>query len=251
MISIILPAYRHLDVTKLCVYSIQKYTTDVEYELICVDDCSGDDTYEYFRSISNKVVHIPGGNHGFAYACNKGLELADPRSEFVCVMNNDMFVGPHWLSNLVRAYNNAPDKDLIWCISSMLLWRGDLPKDKTFSEEWLVEEYEKRSVDTESKIAKKDIGNTLTNMGTTPFPSIIPKKLIKKHGLFGEEFLNGIEYEDTDIIYRYRSMGYRLYSSLCSIIYHFGPWTTTKDIPNIEELRSRNREAFIKKWGHT
>lgn len=250
MISIILPAYRHLDITKLCIYSIQKYTTDVEYELICVDDCSGDGTCEYFQSISNKVIHIPGGNHGFAYACNKGLELVDSKSEFVCVMNNDMFVGPHWLNNLVRAYNNALDKDLIWCISSMLLWRGDLPEGVVFSEEWLIEEYEKRSVDTESKIVKKELSNTLTNTGITAFPSIIPKKLIDKHGLFGEEFLSGIEYEDSDMISRYCGMGYRIYSALDSIIYHFGPWTTTGELNNIQELRQRNKDAFIRRWGH-
>lgn len=250
MISIILPAHKHLDITKTCIYSIQKYTADIEYELICVDDCSGDGTCEYFQSISNKVIHIPGGNHGFAYASNKGLELADPKSEFICVMNNDMFVGPHWLNNLVKAYNDAPDKDKIWCISSMLLWRGDLPVDRPFSEEWLIEEYEKRVKDTENRISKKEFSNTLTNTGITAFPSIIPKLLIDKYGLFGEEFLNGIEYEDSDMISRYCSMGYRIYSALDSLVYHFGPWTTTGELSNIQELRNRNRESFIKKYGH-
>ena len=50
-VSILLLAYNRLDKTKRCIESILKNTSEVNYELILLDNGSTDGTQAYFKSI--------------------------------------------------------------------------------------------------------------------------------------------------------------------------------------------------------
>jgi GT2 family glycosyltransferase len=235
MISIIIPAHKQLDVTKRLVYSIEKYTNDIEHELICVDDCSNDGTYEYFKTVTDKAVYL-NTRQGFAYACNKGLETSHKDSTFITCMNNDMFVGPKWLSNLVKAYKLLIERNInIWCVSSKLVYGN-------FSEEWFLQECSKY-------VKKEPYQISYVTIGSELFPSVIPKKLIEKYGLFDSEYYEGIFWEDVDIEYRYKREGYIPYCSPDSLVFHFGPGSTVNKIDNIHELYAKNKAVFERKWG--
>lgn len=69
-VSICVFAYNRLDKTKRCVESILKYTDDVDYKLILIDNGSDDEIYNYFESIdfSNKKIIRITENAGPMYA---------------------------------------------------------------------------------------------------------------------------------------------------------------------------------------
>lgn len=235
MISIIIPAYNLLELTKKLVYSIHKYTKDIDYELICIDDSSNDGTYDYFKTVTDKAIRLD-IRQGFSYICNKGLGYASKDCEFVTIMNNDMFVGPGWLSDLVKTYNILVEKKInVWCVSSKLVYGN-------FSEEAFIQECGKYINEQPYLINNVTVGSEI-------FPSIIPTKLIIKNGLFHPDFHKGMYYEDVDMYHRYKSRGYIAYRSPNSRVFHFGPNSTAPMIKNIKELTLRNKTIFQKKWG--
>ena len=50
-VSITVLAYNRLEKTKRCIDSLLKYTKNIDYELILIDNGSTDDTFEYFKSL--------------------------------------------------------------------------------------------------------------------------------------------------------------------------------------------------------
>jgi len=84
-----------------CFERIKKYTT-LPYELILVDDGSvvGQELLKEWADIliTNKK------NLGFAKACNKGIDAA--RGNWICVVNNDIFVWSGWLEALIKTFED-------------------------------------------------------------------------------------------------------------------------------------------------
>lgn len=100
-VSIIVVGYNRVDKTKRCVESILEYTKGIDYELVLVDSGSEDGTLEYYDSVSyhkKKVIHIT-KNLGAAFAYSS-LSLND-LGRFICIVQNDLIVTPHWLDNLL------------------------------------------------------------------------------------------------------------------------------------------------------
>ena len=100
-VSIIIQAYNRLDKTKRCVESVLTHTSDIDYELILIDNGSEDDTLEYFQSVEYEkktVIHFT-KNLGASYP-NSTLKLNE-LSRFICFLPNDLIVTAHWMENLL------------------------------------------------------------------------------------------------------------------------------------------------------
>ncbi len=100
-LSIVIPAWI-LDQEKetfirSCVGSVKRWT-DVPYELIVIDNGSVF-AKDYMRSEADICV-ANRENLGFAKALNQGFKLA--RGRHVCMMNDDIVVGPSWASRMCR-----------------------------------------------------------------------------------------------------------------------------------------------------
>jgi len=100
-VSVIVVAYNRLNKTKQCVESVLKYTNNIDYELILIDNGSEDETLKYFCSVQHdkkKVIRIT-NNLGAAYPTSY-LNLNE-LGRFVCTLPNDITVTAHWLENLL------------------------------------------------------------------------------------------------------------------------------------------------------
>jgi len=100
-VSIVVQAYNRLEKTKRCVESVLKYTKNVDYELILLDNGSEDGTLDYFQSVpyeKKTVIHVT-RNIGVAYPI---LTMClNQLGRFVCFIPNDLIVTAHWLENLL------------------------------------------------------------------------------------------------------------------------------------------------------
>jgi glycosyltransferase involved in cell wall biosynthesis len=68
-VSVVIPVLNQLELTKLCLDSIEKFTEDIEYEVIVVDNGSNDGTPEYLAG--KNVINIRNPeNIGVAKAWN-------------------------------------------------------------------------------------------------------------------------------------------------------------------------------------
>ncbi len=111
-------AYNRLHKTKYCVECILNYTKDVDYELLLIDNGSGDGTLEYFQSVEHgnkKVLHIT-NNIGSGYAWKAARNNFS--GKYLVIVSNDIYVTKNWLSNLLKCYESDPKIGFVEPVSS-------------------------------------------------------------------------------------------------------------------------------------
>ena len=107
-VSIVMPAHRaaHLLPRVLDALAASDYPRAL-WELIVVDDASGDDTPNVAARYADTVVRIPGRPHGPAYARNRGFEVS--RGEIVMFFDSDVVVHPDTMRRFVEILQAEPD----------------------------------------------------------------------------------------------------------------------------------------------
>lgn len=102
LVSVLVPFYNLSDCVDYCLSSLLNQTHS-NYEVVCVDDGSQDDTLEKLMAFSTnekvKVISVPNG--GLSYARNIAVQHA--RGHFVTFVDGDDVVSPYYLDFLVRA----------------------------------------------------------------------------------------------------------------------------------------------------
>ncbi len=117
-VSILIIAYNRLEKTKRCVESVIKYTENVNYELILVDNGSTDGTLEYFKSLNKnniKIIKIT-KNLQAAYGIFVGTKYCT--GKYIAFLNNDMIVTKNWLSNIMKCFESDEYIGLVCTMSS-------------------------------------------------------------------------------------------------------------------------------------
>lgn len=102
--------------TANCFDRIARFTKNVDYELIVVDNGSttGLDVMKQYADIYIRNDT----NLGFGRACNKGFAAAT--GDFIVCMNNDIFVYDNWLHVMIQEYLKHGDKLKIGVLTPVL-----------------------------------------------------------------------------------------------------------------------------------
>ena len=118
-----MPCYNVAPYVGRCIESIE--TQDIpqaEYEIICVDDCSKDDTAqtieEYMNQYSNIVLHRHTVNKTAGGARNTGIELA--KGKYIWFVDPDDAVKPNVLEKLYAAAEAAKADTLMFNFQTVL-----------------------------------------------------------------------------------------------------------------------------------
>ena len=128
-VSIIIQAYNRLEKTKRCVESVLTYTTEIDYELILLDNGSEDGTLEYFRSVPHEkktVVHIT-KKLGASYPTS--IFILNKLGRFICILQNDLIVTSHWMEQLLACMKSDDRIGMVnpVCCNTSNLQCVDLP----------------------------------------------------------------------------------------------------------------------------
>jgi GT2 family glycosyltransferase len=116
--SIIIPHFNGRHHLSDCLDSLRQQTC-LEFEIILVDNSSNDGSQAFVRAQYPEVTLIElGENRGFTGACNAGW--AASQGQTIILLNNDTAVHPHWLSEIIRAFDAHPQVGSI--ASKMLLF---------------------------------------------------------------------------------------------------------------------------------
>ena len=100
MISIITPIHNKLNHNKLFWESLVNYTF-FPFELIIIDNHSTDGSEDFFEAKPFcSVIKLP-YNLCYPESINLGLKMA--KYEYVCLLNNDVYLGVHWDKYLIEA----------------------------------------------------------------------------------------------------------------------------------------------------
>lgn len=113
MVTIVIPHYQTLELIKLCLRSIRKYTQQ-PYQVIVVDNNSQDNSLEYLRSVKwiNLIERKEGlmkqGSWAHGSALDLGLETT--KTEFFLALHSDVIIKDSaWLSKLTDPFGGNPD----------------------------------------------------------------------------------------------------------------------------------------------
>ncbi len=109
-VSVIIPVYNVEKYISKCLDSLLNQTFD-DFEVICVDDGSKDDSasiLSYYAQKDSRIKVISQQNQGASVARNRGLDEAI--GEWICFVDSDDFVHPQMLSIIVgQAEANGVD----------------------------------------------------------------------------------------------------------------------------------------------
>ena len=112
-VSIIIPCYGRSGATRECITSVNTLTEFKDYELICINDGSLDDTKDLLNTfITRKTIHKfinHEYNQGVAKSMNDGLAISE--GDYLLKLDNDVkVIDPTWLSKLISTYKVFEDK---------------------------------------------------------------------------------------------------------------------------------------------
>ena len=115
LLSVIMPVYNSEKYLETAVNSVLNQTFS-DLELICVDDCSGDNSLEILNEISErdsrlKVIHLE-KNGGAGNARNTGMREAT--AEYITFVDADDFIDPELYEKAYACTENGGIDEVVW-----------------------------------------------------------------------------------------------------------------------------------------
>ncbi len=239
--SIIMPVFGKLHYTLQCFRSLIREINFHETEIILVNNGSPDQTEEVFSHLAGLVRLVSNqNNNGFVKACNQGAAVA--KGKYLVFLNNDTIIKPGWLQHLIET---AESDSQVGAVGSTLIYpdgrlqeagsiiwrdgngwnygRGKDPEDRQFKYA--------REVDYCS-------GSSL----------LVRKDLFDKLGGFDERYAPAY-YEDADLCFGVRSLGYKVIYQPASRLVHYEGITAGTDVQTgFKRHQETNRALFVEKW---
>jgi len=111
-VSVVIVNYNSFDLLNQCIDSLIKFTKDVSYEIIVVDNNSTDGDVETITSRFKNIILIKNEtNEGFAKANNKGAAIC--KGKYLLFLNNDIIFVENTLQILLQYLREQKDRILI------------------------------------------------------------------------------------------------------------------------------------------
>lgn len=124
-ITIVVPVWNGRELLDTLLRSLRAQTHPIA-EILVVDNGSADGSAEAAEQAGARVIRM-GSNAGFARAVNRGI--AECRTEWLALVNNDVEAAPDWLAHLAAAL----DDDSAWFATGKILQASDRARlDGTF-----------------------------------------------------------------------------------------------------------------------
>jgi GT2 family glycosyltransferase len=243
-VSIIIPVFNQLPFTLGCLYSILSRETKYTYELIVADDCSTDASAHVFSRGLPNIRHVrTDQNLGFLRNCNHAA--AQARGEFLVFLNNDTFVLPGWLDELIDCF--ALDSSIGLVGSKLIFADGRLQEagGLVFADGsgWNFGRFDD---------PRHPKYNYLRDTDYVSGSSIaVRAETWRALGGFDERYEMAY-YEDTDLAFRVREAGQRVVVQPLSQLIHFEGVSSGTDLTQgVKRYQVVNGQVFRQRWAHT
>ncbi len=236
-VSILIIAYNRLDKTKRCVESVIKYTKDVNYELILVDNGSSDGTMDYFKSLDRNNVRIIKitKNLQVAYGIFIGTKYCT--GKYIAFLNNDMIVTKSWLYNIMKCFKSDENIGLVCAMSSNISNYQQV--DFTYGN---YDEMQEKAADFNQSDPKK----WHERLRLITAGSVYKTECIHISGNFDYGFYH--DFADDDLTFHIRRAGYKTVLCKDTFVCHDHVTGTEKEPGEFERSIKIGRENFKRKY---
>jgi GT2 family glycosyltransferase/glycosyltransferase involved in cell wall biosynthesis/SAM-dependent methyltransferase len=239
-VSIVIPVLNHARHTFACLKRLLEQTEGEGYEVIVVDDGSTDETPQMLRRMRNMRVIRNEKNQGFVKSCNLGASLA--RGEHLVFLNNDVLVTKGWLSSLLKTVEETPAAG---AVGAKLLY-----PDGTLQEAGAIVWSDGSAWNCgRGEDPEKPEFNFLREVDYCSAACLLVKReAFERVGGFDPRYAPAY-YEDTDLCFSIRRLGYRVLYQPRAVVYHVEGVTAGTDVSQgIKRHQETNRRKFVEKW---
>jgi O-antigen biosynthesis protein len=242
--SIIIPVFNKAEFTWRCLASLVKEVDFNRVEIIVVDNASSDNTEEvlarfadYLRVITNER------NAGFVDACNQGAAAA--KGKYLVFLNNDTVVLPGWLDRLIETIEHDPAAG---AVGSMFLY-PDGSIQEAGGIVWQNGEADHYGWRASPHDRQFNFAREVDYCSAASL--LIKKEIFQSLGGFDRRFAPAY-YEDVDLCFSVRSLGYKVIYQSASRLIHFEGVTAGSDTnKGFKRFQVINRAKFVEKWRAT
>jgi GT2 family glycosyltransferase/glycosyltransferase involved in cell wall biosynthesis len=239
-ISIIIPVFNQFHFTQACLASLQEHQGGERFEVIVVDDYSTDATAESIPQIPGVVYVRNETNSGFIDSCNRGAERA--RGKHLVFLNNDTLVRAGWLTALLETFAEQPRAGIVG--SKLVYPNGRLQEAGGIiwrdASGWNYGKFDDPQKPEYNWLREVDYCSAAALM--------IPKALFEAVGGFDSRYSPGY-YEDTDLAFKVRRAGYKVfYQPLSEVVHYEGATGGTDLSTGAKKYQDVNRSKFAEKW---
>jgi GT2 family glycosyltransferase len=243
-VSVVVPVFGNWALTRRCLGSLAIQRGIEQCEVIVVDDASRDRSRRFLSRVTGIRVIANERNLGFTLSADRGARAA--RGALILFLNNDTVMLPGCLEAMVEALEDAsigaggakliyPDGTLQEC--GALVWRDGTGWNIGRGAGAGASEYQfRREVDYCSAAAL-----------------MVRSEALRGVGFFDERFAPGY-YEDADLCFSLRRMGWRVVAIPRAVVVHLEGMTHgTESRPGALGAYSKasqevNRSRFVAKW---
>jgi len=239
-ISIIIPVYGKIDYTLHCLRSIASNSPQTAFEVIVVDDCSPDDSFDVLSRVQGIRLLRNEHNQGFILSCNNGATSA--RGHYLHFLNNDTEVTHGWLDELLRTFREFPGTGLVG--SKLVYPDGRLQEAGGIiwqdGSAWNFGRFEDPQLPIFNYAREVDYCSGASIM--------VPKALFDELDGFDEYYLPAY-CEDSDLALKIRDKGYRvIYQPLSTVIHFEGITSGTDTTQGAKAYQVENSRKLFERW---
>jgi GT2 family glycosyltransferase len=242
LVSIIIPAYNQFAYTFNCLESLSvNLSSDLAYEIIIVNDASTDDTLEQLATLVKGIKVLTNAeNSGFIRSCNYGASQA--KGQYLYFLNNDTRILENCLESLLKLIVNNPQ---VGAVGSKLIYANSKQQEAggiiwNSADGWNYGRLDSPDEPEYNYVRPVDYcsGASL----------LVPTDLFKQLGGFSQDFIPAY-YEDTDLCFALRELGYQvLYQPQSNVIHYEGITSGTDLSSGIKQYQVINQTKFREKW---
>ncbi len=211
LVSVVIPNWNGAHHLPTCLDSLRRQIYP-RVEVIVADNGSTDESLALLaRDYPEVRVLALGENLGFTGACNAGMQAA--RGEFVALLNNDTEVDPHWLEEIIAAFERHPQAGLV--ASKMLLF------DQRDTFHTAGDFYRVDGTPGNRGVWQKDVGQYDQEeyvFNACGGSAAYRQAMLEQVGLLDQDFF--FSCEDLDLAWRAQLVGWRCVYTPHAVVYH-------------------------------